>query len=442
MSDISAGRAARKLVPRSSWGDWDPTSRGHDSLQTILEQDATRDDVLVPLRHGRMAKSPWTYFRGAAAVMAADLASRPNTGLTVQLCGDAHLFNFGLWNTPERTLAFDLHDFDETLPGPFEWDLLRLLASVVVLARDNGAPDALAEEAVRRGLRSYRSWMTTYAGGPILDVWADHIDVDELVEYVAGTDDAGSLDDVIEKRARKRNSRGASKKMTRLVDGRRRIVEKPPYRMHALGRHMHVLSEAMDSYLESVPDHIGSLMSRFDLVDAVQQVVGVGSVGMRIFLVLTEERDSGDPLFFQVKQAGPSVYEKFLPPSRYEHHGARVVNGQRLIQSASDMFIGWTTASGEDYYVRQFRDGKVMPTGEGIGDRLPEFAAACGHVLARAHARSGDARAIADYLGTGGKLEDAAVRFAIAYAGQTERDHAQLAAAVADGTISSAPGWP
>ncbi|GAA1480925.1 DUF2252 domain-containing protein [Gordonia sinesedis] len=442
MNDDSPGRAARKRVPRSSLGDWDPSARGHDPLQTILEQDAIRDQRLVPMRHGRMAKSPWTYYRGAAAVMAADLASRPNTGLTVQLCGDAHVLNFGLWNTPERVLAFDLRDFDETLPGPFEWDLLRFLASLVVLARDGGAPDEIAEDAVRQGLRAYRSWMTTYAASPALDVWSDRIDVETLAQYAAGTDDAASLDHVWEKQARKRSSRGASKKMTQIVDGTRRIVEKPPYRVHALGDQTQVLSEVVANYLATVPDHVGALLSRFDIVDAVQQVVGVGSVGMRVYLVLNEEKATGDPLFFQVKQAGPSVYEKFLEPSRYDNHGARVVNGQRLIQSASDMFIGWTRVDGADYYVRQFRDGKVIPTGAGIGDRLPQFAAACGHVLARAHARSGDARAISDYLGKGGKLEDAVVAFAIAYAEQTERDHAQLAAAVADGTIPSAPGWP
>ena len=438
----SVGKAARKIVPRRALGDWDPSARGHDALQTILAQNETRDQRLVPIRHGRMAASPWTYYRGAAAVMAAALGSRPDTGITVQLCGDAHVLNFGLWNTPERTLAFDLRDFDETLPGPFEWDVLRFLASLVVLARDTKVADAAATEAVRAGFRGYRTWMRTYSGWPILDVWAEKFSVDELTGYIATPANGARLDSVIEKRAQKRTSRGASKKLTHLVDGRRMIKEEPPYRVHALADYTDVLNDVIVAYYASVPENVAALLRRFDLVDAVQQVVGVGSVGMRVFLNLAEEHETGDPLFFQIKQAAPSVYEKVVAPSAYDHHGQRVVNGQRLIQSASDMFLGWTTIGDWEFYVRQFRDGKVIPDGPTVSRALTQFAAACGHVLARAHARSGDARAIADYLGTSDKVEESVVRFAHAYADQTERDHAQLAAAVADGSIPSAPGWP
>ncbi|NDK88081.1 DUF2252 domain-containing protein [Gordonia desulfuricans] len=438
----SAGRAARKIVPRSALGDWNPDARGHDALQTILAQNDIRDERLLPIRHGRMSASPWTYYRGAAAVMAADLASRPNTGITVQMCGDAHVLNFGLWNTPERTLAFDLRDFDETLPGPFEWDLLRFLASLVVLARDNGVDAATATDAVRAGFRGYRTWIRTYADWPILDVWGEKIAVDELVTYLSTPDNEDRIDTYLEKRAKKRTSRGASKKLTHLVDGRRQIIEAPPYRVHALSDYGELLDDVIVAYYSSVPENVAALLRRFDLVDAVQQVVGVGSVGMRVFLNLVEEHATGDPLFFQVKQAGPSVYEQFLAPSGYENHGQRVVNGQQLIQSASDRFLGWTRIGDLDFYVRQFRDGKLIPNGPLVSGILAQFATACGHVLARAHARSGDARAIADYLGKSVKAEESVVGFAHAYADQTERDHAQLAAAVADGSIPSAPGWP
>ncbi|MGV9825212.1 DUF2252 domain-containing protein [Gordonia sp. NPDC003429] len=435
------GKAARKVVPRSQLGQWDPSRRGHDALQTILAQNEIRDQRLVPIRHGRMSKSPWTYYRGAAAVMAADLASRPNTGIHVQMCGDAHVLNFGLWNTPERTLAFDLRDFDETLPGPFEWDLLRFLASLVVLGRDNGVTEDASVDAVRAGFTAYHTSMLDYAGWPILDVWAETISADELSGYLAPAQGA-ELDKAITKRAKKRTSRGASKKFTHIVDGQRMIIEDPPYREHLDGSATDLLDEIVVKYYGSLGERVAALLRRFDMVDAVQQVVGVGSVGMRVFLTLLEEHVTADPLFLQVKQAAPSVYEKFLAPSVYANHGQRVVNGQRLIQSASDMFLGWTRIGDEEFYVRQFRDGKVIPDGPGVAHVLDAFASACGHVLARAHARSGDARAIAQYLGKSNKAEDSVVSFAQAYADQTERDHAQLAAAVADGSIPSAPGWP
>lgn len=437
----SLGKAARKRVPRTSLGDWDPSRRGHDALETVLSQNAIRDQRLVPMRHGRMSASPWTYYRGAAAVMAADLASRPNTGIHVQMCGDAHVLNFGMWNTPERTLAFDLRDFDETLPGPFEWDLLRFLTSLVVLARDNGADEQTAVEAVRAGFTGYRESIATYARSPILDVWSATVSADDLAGYLA-PEEGAQLDKYITKRAEKRSNRGASKKFTHLVDGRRVIIENPPYRVHALSDFDDVLNDVLVSYYGSVQENVAALLRRFDFVDVVQQVVGVGSVGMRVYLALTEEHQTGDPLFFQIKQAAPSVYEKFLGPSVYPNHGQRVVDGQRLIQSASDAFLGWSSIRDWDFYVRQFRDGKVIPDGKSIAPRLAVFGTACGHVLARAHARSGDARAIDEYFGKSDKPEEAVVGFARAYADQTERDHAQLVAAIGDGSVESAPGWP
>ena len=435
------GRASRKIVPRRSLGAWNPATRGQDALETILAQNAIRAADLLPIRHGRMSQSPWTYYRGAAAVMAADLASTPDTGITVQLCGDAHVLNFGLWNTPERTLAFDLRDFDETLPGPFEWDVKRFVASLVVLARSNNVSTSDAKRAVSEAYRGYREWIGIYARMPEIDVWYDQVDVGQLIEYTA-QDDEDRLDAMIDKQARKRSSRGASKKLTNVVDGQRMISEDPPFRTHALAEYAGLLDQIIGMYQSSVPDHVSSLLSRFDVVDAVRQVVGVGSVGMRVFLTLIEERRTADPLFLQIKQAGPSVYEQFLPASHYANNGERVVHGQRMIQSATDSFVGWTTIDDMDFYVRQFRDGKVIPKGEVVAYRLPQFASACGHVLARAHARSGDAAAIADYLGTSDKLEDAFMSFAFAYADQNDRDHAQLVEAIDDGTIEAVDGWP
>ncbi|QRY63226.1 DUF2252 domain-containing protein [Gordonia sp. PDNC005] len=439
------GAAQRKVVGRKSLGDWKPETRGHDALATILAQNTIRDQRLLPLRHGRMAATPWTYYRGAAAVMAADLASAPNTGITVQLCGDAHVLNFGLWKTPERNLAFDLRDFDETLPGPFEWDVKRFLASLVILARANGVEEH-AKAAVAAGFAGYRDWIARYSTWPEIDIWYDSVSTEQLLDY-ATDDDDHKLDKLIEKRAEKRSSRGAFRKLTDVVDGVQRITEDPPYRTHALRDHLAELESIITQYQKSVPDHISSLWSRFDLVDAVQQVVGVGSVGMRVFLTLSEERRTGDPMFLQVKQAAPSVYEQFLGESPYDNHGSRVIHGQRMIQSATDMFVGWTSIGDDtdqrmDFYVRQFRDGKVIPKGEMIAPRLSQFATACGHVLARAHARSGDVQAIHDYLGSSDKAADSFGRFAFAYADQNDRDHAQLAKAVDDGTVDAVEGWP
>ncbi|ETD31398.1 DUF2252 domain-containing protein [Williamsia sp. D3] len=435
------GRDARHLVPRRELGNWDPVTRGHDPLQTILAQSAIRAPDLLPIRHGRMGHSPWTYYRGAAAVMAADLASTPHTGIMVQMCGDAHALNFGMWESPERNLIFDLRDFDETLPGPFEWDLKRFLASLVILARDNGLSDAHGHKAVRSGYRSYRKHIRKYSEIPHIDVWYSRIDVDQLLSY-AKKDTEADLDAVIKSKAQTRTSRGVSRKLTQDVGGRRVITEDPPYRTHRLQDEAEaILREVMSRYYESVPDHLRALLSHYDTVDAVRQVVGVGSVGMRVFLTLLEEQRTQDPLFLQIKQAGPSVYEQYLGSSRYENHGARVVHGQRLIQSATDIFVGWTSFSDMDFYVRQFRDGKVIPKGAGVAPQLAQFAAACGHALARAHSRGGDAAAIVDYLGNSDVVEDVLVGFAAAYADQNAADHAQMAHAIENGDILSERGW-
>jgi uncharacterized protein (DUF2252 family) len=431
------GRAARERAPRRDLGRWDPTDYGRDALAILLAQNAIRAQDLLPIRNGRMAASPWTFYRGAAAVMAADLGSRPHSGLTVQLCGDAHLLNFGLWATPERNLSFDLRDFDETLPGPFEWDVARLVASIVVLARTYGVRADRAEEAVAACLRTYRERMTAYITARLLDIWYDLIAVDQFLGVFADPDKIWAAAH-IERKARKRTHRGAFKKLTEPRGGHLRITEDPPIRQH---RDDGLAEQLFATYHDSLPDERRHLLDRFTLVDTVRQVVGVGSVGMRVHLVLLIGRDRDDPLFLQIKQAGPSVYESSAASSRYANHGRRVVEGKRLVQSATDIFVGWTAGRGHDYYVRQFRDMKIIANGELISPRLGEFATACAKVLARSHARTGDPVAIAAYIGKGRAFDEAMGEFAYAYADQTERDHRQLVDAIASGLLPSAPGW-
>ncbi len=435
----AAGKAARKRAQRSRLGYWAEGERGHDALQTILAQNQIRVPGLVPIRHQRMAASAWNYYRGAAAVMAGDLASRPNSGLVVQLCGDAHILNFGLWATPERNLSFDLRDFDETHPGPFEWDIKRFAASVVIAARENGIKPARAAAAVTAGVEAYRRRMRRYTVMPELDIWYDGMHVDKLIRYFEPAD-RGRVSIHIEKKRKRRTSRGAFAKLTTMAHGRPRITEDPPIRVTISDDEQAELTDhLLARYRLTLQEDRRSLFDRFTEVDVVRQVVGVGSVGMQVYLVLLEGRTGADPLFLQVKQAGPSVYEAHTQPSRHDSHGARVINGKRLIQSATDIFTGWGSLRGKDYYVRQFRDMKIIPTTELIASRLAEFATACGETLARAHARTGDPMAIGSYIGKGPNFTAAISRFAHQYADQNEKDHAQLASAIAAGTVQSLP---
>jgi uncharacterized protein (DUF2252 family) len=434
------GRRARRRLSRKEAGAWDDAGRGHQALETVLAQNAARDVELIPIRHGRMAASPWTYFRGAAAVMAADLASRPHTDLMVQLCGDAHVLNFGLWATPERQLSFDLRDFDETLPGPFEWDVLRLAASLHVLAEEHAGADVEAgDAAVHAAVDGYRTYMRRYARTPHLDIWYDQISAADLVA-VAVSEERADQSAWIHRQAAKRTNTGAARKLTTVVDGGRRLTEAPPFRVHD-DRAAAAAADVLASYRGTLPEERRYLLDRFALTDVVRQVVGVGSVGMRVYLVLLEGSQPDDVLFLQIKQAGPSVYEPFLGPSRYPNHGQRVTVGRRFIQSATDIFVGWTRAAEIDLYVRQFRDMKVVPSGERVVPRLGQFALKCGRVLARAHATTGDAVAIDAYLGRRATFTNAMVHFARSYAQQNRRDHAELLTAVRDRAIDAAPGW-
>lgn len=435
----ASGRAARKRVRRADLGRWYGTERRHDALQTILAQNEIRVAELLPVRHHRMALSPWNYFRGAAAVMAADLAAEPDSGLTVQLCGDAHVLNFGLWATPERNLSFDLRDFDETLCGPFEWDVKRLATSLVVAAQEIGISRARTAEAVTAGLESYCRRLRRYAAMPELDIWYDGIRVDELIDVFEPADrDRVTIH--IEKKARRRTSRGAFERLTEACGGRPRITEQPPIRVTISEDEQDALvNQLLAGYRATLPEDRQLLLDRFVVVDAVRQVVGVGSVGMQVYLVLLEGRSGADPLFLQVKQAGPSVYEAPARPSRHANHGERVISGKRFIQTATDIFVGWSSLNGKDFYVRQFRDMKIIPKVELIGPRLARFATACGAALARAHARTGDPLTLRGYIGKGPGFVDAISRYAHAYAEQNRQDHAQLVQAIAAGAVDSAP---
>jgi uncharacterized protein (DUF2252 family) len=434
------GRAARKRVRRGTLGCWAEDDRGHDALETILAQSQLRVPELVPIRHQRMAVSAWNYYRGAAAVMAADLASQPSSGLMVQLCGDAHILNFGLWATPERNLSFDLRDFDETLPGPFEWDVKRFAASVVVAARENRVKPARAAAAVTAGVQAYCRRIRRYAAVPELDIWYDGMHVDSLVGYFEPAD-RGRVSIHIERQRKRRTSRGAFAKLTTMAHGRPRITEDPPLRVTISdSEQADLVGHLLAGYRLTLAEDRRALFDRFTEVDMVRQVVGVGSVGMRVYLVLFEGRSGADPLFLQVKQAGPSVYEAHTQPSRHGNHGERVISGKRLIQSATDIFVGWGSLHGRDYYVRQFRDMKIIPTTELIAPRLTEFATACGEALARAHARTGDPVALNGYIGKGPNFTAAIRQFARLYADQNERDHAQLVSAIAASAVESLPG--
>ena len=435
----AAGRAARKRVRRGGLGNWAEQDRGHDALETILAQDQARAPELVPIRHHRMAASPWNYYRGAAAVMAADLASQPDSGLTVQLGGDAHVLNFGLWATPERLLGFDLRDFDETAPGPFEWDVKRFAASLVVAARQGGAGRAAADAAVTAGLQAYQRRIRRYRSMPELDIWYDATRVDRLLGYFEPAD-RNQVSVYIERKRQRRGPRGAFAKLTEMADGRPRITADPPVRVTVSdAEQASVADELLAGYRETLTSDRRRLFDQFTVADIVRQVVGVGSVGMRVYLVLLEGRTGADPLFLQIKQAGPAVYEAHTRAAGHASHGERVIAGKRLLQSATDIFVGWGSLDGRDYYVRQFRDMKIIPSTELIAPRLAEFATACGGTLARAHARSGDPMAIASYIGKGPRFAEAMGEFARQYAEQNDRDHAQLVKAIAADAVSSQP---
>ncbi len=426
-----------------------------DPVAILEAQDATRVTELVPIRYGRMVASPFAFFRGAAAVMAHDLATVPNSGLPAQLSGDAHLLNFGGFASPERDLVFDLNDFDETLPGPFEWDVKRLAASFEIAARQRGFRRSECSAAVLGAVGAYRQAVRQFAAMGDLAVWYSRLDARAMLDRLRAEHDsklAKSLEHVVAK-ARSNDGRRALASLTRVVDGEPRFVSEPPL-LVPLGSLAEGEAEADDwisaifeAYSRSLPRDRRVLLKRFRRVDLARKVVGIGSVGTRCWAMLLLGRDGDDPLFLQVKEAGPSVLEPVLGRSRLSNHGQRVVEGQRLMQAASDIFLGWTRGAREldggqrHFYVRQLRDWKVsldvetmLPSG------LSRYAAACGWTLARAHARSGDRIVIASYLGAGDRFDRAVAEFAAAYADLNEQDHRALEQAVAEGRVSALEG--
>jgi uncharacterized protein (DUF2252 family) len=424
---------------------------------TLLEgQAAARVPELVPIRYGRMAVSPFTFFRGAALPMAHDLAGTPRTGFVVQACGDAHLANFGLFASPERRLVFDINDFDETQPAPWEWDVKRLSASLEVAGRDNGFSAKERRAIVLAAVSAYRTAMREFAVRTNLEVWYAHAEASAIAERLALRLGAGrrrALSRGLAK-ARTRDNLGALDRFVILDDGRPRITGEPPLIVplrELLGdgtaeEAERQLRNVLDSYRETLEPERRMLLDRYQLVDFARKVVGVGSVGTRSFMAFLLGDDARDPLFLQAKEAGPSALERFVRPSEYDNAGQRVVVGQRLMQAVSDVFLGWVRVQGfdgqtRDFYLRQLRDWKgAAEVGSMVPKGMLAYGRLCGWTLARAHARTGDRIAIAAYLGAGPVFDEAVVAFAVAYADQTERDHRSLLDAIASGRIRAESG--
>lgn len=431
----AAGKKLREKCPRSLHAAWKPPSHRPDPVALILEGDKGRLPELVPIRHGRMLESPFTFYRGAALNMAEDLAHLPTTGVRVQCCGDAHLVNFRGFGTPERRVNFDIHDLDETLPAPWEWDLKRLATSFVVACRDNGFSKQCAEDAVLTCVRSYREHMAEFSKMNALDVWYAKLDAEDLV---ANMQDAEARHRVRKRIAKERARSVLEHDFPTLVHSRGeslRIKENPPTIYHPKGTPVEVTT-AFARYRDSLRPSIRALLDRFELKDIAIKVVGIGSVGTRCFAMLLMAGEK-DPLFLQVKEARCSVLEAYAGKSVFANHGERVVNGHRLMQSASDIFLGWTVGrTGHHFYIRQLRDVKVKPMVENFTPgSMVQFAEWCGHTLARAHARSGEPAVISGYLGKSDAFDQAIAAFSVAYADQTERDHAALEKAARQGRL-------
>jgi uncharacterized protein (DUF2252 family) len=461
------GKEARDRMPRSSHTGWVPAADRPDPVGLLQEQNRTREPDLVPVRHGRMLVSPFTFYRGGAKIMAADLAGTPVAGLQVQLCGDAHLSNFGVFASPERRLLFDLNDFDETLPGPFEWDVKRMAASFTIAARHNGFTKSDTRAATQASVAAYREAMAGFAQMGTLAIWYAHLSEDELLQAVRSAAAEASKSKKTakqvtgaEKRVQKltgkahtRDHLQALSKLGEVVDGRYRIVSQPPmvvpvrdweatYGLSAAAVERTV-NEPFRAYRAGLQDDRRQLLERFELVDMARKVVGVGSVGTRSFIVLLQGHDQQDPLFLQVKEATASVLEGPLPKSRYRQHGERVVAGQRMMQAASDIFLGWTKGADRtrQYYWRQLRDMKGSAEVEAMAPAgLSFYAGICGWTLARAHARSGDPIAIAAYLGAGDQFDRSISDFAQRYADQNELDYGAFVKAIRSGRLEAHEG--
>ena len=451
------GRARRREVPRSSHAEFDPAADRADPIELLEEQATTRVVELVPIRYGRMLVSPFTFYRGAALIMASDLASAtPRTGIEAQCCGDAHLSNFGVFASAERRLVFDINDFDETLPGPWEWDVKRLAASMMIAAQDRGDTLAQQERVVLETVAEYRSAMRSFAAMKNLEVWYARLDIEATIELLAGqlTPKMIKQSSKALAKARTRDSVSAFAKLTRTIDGEPRFIADPPLIVpiddleeHGREKLFDALHERMSAYRATLPHERRILIEQFQLSDFARKVVGVGSVGTRAWIALLFGADESEPLLLQMKEAERSVLERFVKRSRFANHGERVVTGQRLMQASSDIFLGWLRVDAgfdggaRDFYVRQLKDWKGSAEIEQMTPKgLAAYGRMCGWTLARAHARSGDRVAIAAYLGSGPSFERAIVQFAQAYAEQNRRDYDALSEAVAAGRIVAQTG--
>ncbi len=451
----ASGKRARQHVPLSAHAEV-AQSRLADPLALLEGQAGNRIADLIPIRYGRMSSSPFSFYRGGALIMANDLSQVPNSGLQAQLCGDAHLSNFGIYASPERRLVFDINDFDETHPGPFEWDVKRLAGSIAVAAQDNGFSDKKVRRVVIASVQGYREAIRSFATKGNLEVWYSHLEMAEVITQVSEQLDArrAALTQTMFDKARSRDSMQALSKLATDVDGEIRIASDPPLvvpieellvgqEAEATYEYLHTIIRAYRRTLQWDRRH---LLEEFRLVHMARKVVGVGSVGTRAWVLLFEGIDSGDPLFLQAKEAQKSVLSGFTAPSTFKNQGQRVVTGQQLVQATSDIFLGWHHAIGldgndRDYYVRQLRDGKGSVVVDGMRpDGMAFYAKVCGQTLARAHARSGDRVAIAAYLGSSSRFDEAIADFAETYAAQNARDHSALTDAIAAGTVQATTG--
>lgn len=439
-----AGRAMREQLPRRSLGDWSPAADRPDPVAVLAAQDGDRVPELVPIRYGRMAITPWTFLRGAAALMAVDLASRPRTNLNAQLCGDAHLANFGIFSSPDRRLLFDVNDFDETYPGPFEWDLARLATSIVVASVANGATQKEAQRAVRQAVATYRRVISGLAEAGRMDMWYFRVEFEDVIAGLR-TKSLQRAARSAKSEARRRTQLRSFDKLTEARDGRRRIVADPPLIVpipdDVAEEEIELIRTLLIDYRTSLPAASRHLLEGFRTIDVARKVVGVGSVGTRALLVLLVD-GNGEPLLLQIKEAGTSVLADVLGGDATAHAGRRVVEGQQLIQGSSDIFLGWTSVKrgrrSVDFYVRQLRDGKASIAIEQLDPQgMGAYGSLCAAVLARAHARSGDASAIAGYLGDSDRADQALAEFALAYAKQNQSDYDAMLQAIADGRIEA-----
>jgi uncharacterized protein (DUF2252 family) len=438
---LAAGHLLRNRVPRNSHADWKPPTDRQDPIDILEASNQGRLPELVPIRYGRMLRSPFTFLRGSASLMAYDLAATPTTGIRVQACGDCHLLNFGLFATPERHLVFDVNDFDETHAAPWEWDLKRLVVSFAIAARDNQLSDKEAQAAVMACVRAYREHLHQCSQMSPLDVWYERMDAETLID-AAPDAKARRVREQIAAKARQHVIEHLFPKIASEVGGRLRLVDQPPVLFHVAEADWEErVQEGLSAYRQSLSDERRVLLDRYRLEDSALKVVGIGSVGTRCCIgLLVSEGDH--PLILQFKEAGRSVLEPYTDRSPYDNQGQRIVMGQRLMQSSSDIFLGWARGrQGYDFYVRQLRDMKMsFPIEDVTAVQLTRYAEMCGQTLGRAHAKSGDAATISGYLGKGDNVDRAMRTFALAYADQTEQDHAALLKAVRDGRVEALAG--